>query len=329
VWFITRNQEESVSLTPAIRSWMLRLYPRAWRERYGEEFAALLEEYPLTPFAYGDIFLGALDAHLKPFDANGRILRMLNQPRRSAITVFCAYTAFVLAGIAYNQTIEDDVRRMNAAYPAVAAAYWVVLVGSVVALLAVLAGGLPVGLAVARQALTQRRWDILLLLAVPPIALAVWLGWTWALINLIGPAVGATTDSQPLAGLFFISWSGLFGLMALASTAAVSIAVARSEVPTPLFRFALGPAAVATLAMVVMFGAVLVWGLLVHAQLPSYMDVQTGPRPYSVSVTVAWLAVLLVMALATVVAAAAVVRGWRTPPAPSGASGAPVSMGTA
>ena len=29
--------------------WLLRLYPRAWRDRYGEEFLALLESCPLSP----------------------------------------------------------------------------------------------------------------------------------------------------------------------------------------------------------------------------------------------------------------------------------------
>ncbi len=33
---------------PVARTWLLRLYPTAWRSRYGEEFAALLDDYPLT-----------------------------------------------------------------------------------------------------------------------------------------------------------------------------------------------------------------------------------------------------------------------------------------
>ena len=41
---------------------LLRLYP-SWRARYGDEFAALLEERPLGPFDVADVVLGALDAH--------------------------------------------------------------------------------------------------------------------------------------------------------------------------------------------------------------------------------------------------------------------------
>jgi hypothetical protein len=43
---------------------LVRCYPARWRARYGDEFAALLEERPLSPFDVADVLLGALDAHL-------------------------------------------------------------------------------------------------------------------------------------------------------------------------------------------------------------------------------------------------------------------------
>lgn len=43
---------------------LLRLYPARWRARYGDEFAAVLEERPLGPFDVADVLLGAIDAHL-------------------------------------------------------------------------------------------------------------------------------------------------------------------------------------------------------------------------------------------------------------------------
>ena len=43
---------------------LLRLYPAAWRGRYGDEFAAMLEERPLGPFDVADVLLAAIDAHL-------------------------------------------------------------------------------------------------------------------------------------------------------------------------------------------------------------------------------------------------------------------------
>jgi hypothetical protein len=46
-----------------MRGWLVRLYPRAWRQRYGPEFTALLEQQPLTPRSVLDVVRGALDAH--------------------------------------------------------------------------------------------------------------------------------------------------------------------------------------------------------------------------------------------------------------------------
>ena len=45
---------------------ILRLYPRAWRDRYGEELAALLEEHPASWSDQLDLIRGALDARLHP-----------------------------------------------------------------------------------------------------------------------------------------------------------------------------------------------------------------------------------------------------------------------
>lgn len=45
---------------------ILRLYPRDWRERYGDELAALLEEHPASPLDQLDLIRGALDARLHP-----------------------------------------------------------------------------------------------------------------------------------------------------------------------------------------------------------------------------------------------------------------------
>jgi hypothetical protein len=44
---------------------LLRLYPRRWRERYGEEFELLLGATAPTPGAALDVVGGALDAHLR------------------------------------------------------------------------------------------------------------------------------------------------------------------------------------------------------------------------------------------------------------------------
>jgi hypothetical protein len=45
---------------------LLKLYPRAWRERYEDELADLLSRQPVTPRLLADLLGGILDAHLRP-----------------------------------------------------------------------------------------------------------------------------------------------------------------------------------------------------------------------------------------------------------------------
>lgn len=48
-----------------MRRHLIRLYPAVWRERYGDEFEAVLDERPIGPFDVADIVLGAIDARLR------------------------------------------------------------------------------------------------------------------------------------------------------------------------------------------------------------------------------------------------------------------------
>jgi hypothetical protein len=46
---------------------ILRLYPSAWRRRYGNELADLLEELPATPATTVDLLRGAATLHMRAF----------------------------------------------------------------------------------------------------------------------------------------------------------------------------------------------------------------------------------------------------------------------
>jgi hypothetical protein len=66
---------------------LVRLYPRAWRERYGEEFETLVASQSRGPRLVFDILLGAIDARLSPQPqvtgpakgavAGGRVMELL------------------------------------------------------------------------------------------------------------------------------------------------------------------------------------------------------------------------------------------------------------
>ncbi len=46
--------------------WLLRLYPRRWRQRYGEEVSEMLSRTPFTLATAVDLIAGAIDVRLHP-----------------------------------------------------------------------------------------------------------------------------------------------------------------------------------------------------------------------------------------------------------------------
>ena len=64
---------------------VLRLYPRAWRERYRDEVEALLAERPATLWDSLDLGLGALDAWLHPQVVGAAVERAARSQRSLAI----------------------------------------------------------------------------------------------------------------------------------------------------------------------------------------------------------------------------------------------------
>lgn len=288
--------------------WLMALYPEAWRERYEEEFLALLEQCPLSLMSLLDVMVNALDAHLHSTAVFGRMLTMLQRLRSTAITVFCAYIVFVLAGLGFWNMTEDDMKSLNV-HPAIALPYYALQAGAIIALLAVLAGGLPIALAVARRAFVTRRWRPLLLLAVPPISLAVWIGYTFFMLQL-SRILEDGNHTHPLNHIIGVSWLGLFLLAAAVSTSAVVTAVRQSEISLSLFRFATRiPATLATLSMAAMLSATIVWGIALKIVAPQVFNGSYGIYLIGANMAVSWLLVIVVMAGAIAVAAVSTWRG--------------------
>src|SRR5689334_21445544 len=110
---------------------LLRLYPAAWRDRYADEFAALLDDCPSSPALVLDVLLGALDARLRCSALTGKVFDMVARMRATAIAVFCAYIAFVVAGIGYQKLSEyEDFTAAGQAYPLIGLAHTLIAVAS-------------------------------------------------------------------------------------------------------------------------------------------------------------------------------------------------------
>lgn len=307
---------------------LLRCYPRHWRKRYGDEFLALLEQQRLTPTVALNVLLGALDAHLQAHifpigeTLSARAIQRLRALRTTALAVFCAYITFVVAGLAFYGIVDDStfISAMDAHLPLFTC--WLIIeAGAAVALIAIVAGGLPIGLATFSFALAHKRRDILKLLAVPLLALGAEACMVALLFAIFvgrlpvpfpvantgageSPRIGNTIPTATNAVLF------VFG--AIASTAAVIAAVTRSRIGKQRFRalgvriviqpyrFALLPATVAALAMAVTVIGMIGWGIVAQ---------QVAPHAFTLGTILAWLAIVAAMSFATLVATAAVARG--------------------
>jgi hypothetical protein len=291
---------------------LLRLYPRTWRERYEEEFLAMLEQRPLSCLDGIDLFGGALDAHLHPelgtisMSLDKRIVHMFATLRRSLLTIFCAYIGFILAGWAFQKMTEyDDLKEAAQTHSIVGLSFHLVVIGAVAALLAVLAGGLPIVMVMVRSALVQKRRAPLLLLATPILAFAIFWGTMFLLEAFHLPGNQHSPIGQMVLdrGLFF----GTLIAAAIVSAGSVCFAVARSEISERLLHFAVLPSVLTTISMALILAATITWGLRLRDSAPQLFAGNDGIVGSSTMGT--WLAIVIAMAIATILAAISLMRG--------------------
>ena len=314
----------------SVWAWLLRLYPAAWRERYAEEFAAMLEQGMLSPLDVVDILLGACDAHLQLFngeDVSWRLVVMLNKLRTTLLIVFAAFIGFVVAGMALVNLVDDSLMvPLMKAEAGPALAWLFIQIGAVVALLVVVLGGLPLGITVIRRALSVDRRNLrwLMVPLVAFLALVLYIGFMFGIASGLIQVAGVSPAVQPgsfplgnrllLAGLMFVFISG-----AIASTLAVWKVVSRTYVEQATFQaggrslslkiyqFAFAPAVVTSLAMLVMLIATLIWGGLVFSQLPQVFSGAYGPLLMSTRLW--YFGIVTIMAVCSLAAILGLVRG--------------------
>ena len=274
------------------------LYPAAWRRRYGDEFEALLDETPPTPRVLFDIAVAAVDAHLNPTAPLRRWPFMFERLRASELAVFAGWVLFVVAGLGFNKMTEDGAfAAAGGANPVVGLAYDTAGFGAAASLLAVAAAGVPIAWAIARSAVRTRVWGPLLLLAVPPLSLAICIGFTLLLVNVIVPR--PVPEGMARVVLFLV-WVGMFCLAAVASTVAVTVAAINGDVAPHLYRRAVTPALIVAGVMAIVTVAVALWGVGLLATTPSLFWGNDGVLATTTGLT--WLGVVAGMGAGTAVA---------------------------
>jgi hypothetical protein len=84
----------------------LRLYPLAYRRRYGAEMEALLEDSGAGPGAALDLFRGAIAAHLRPEPGLAAEVGRDERLRRGLFAALACWFLFAIAGLAFYKTTE-------------------------------------------------------------------------------------------------------------------------------------------------------------------------------------------------------------------------------
>jgi hypothetical protein len=287
---VSRLHAPQRTLPPAL----IRLFPQVWREHFGDEFEELLGQTAFSIHGLFDVAAAALDAHLN-LDLPRRWSPMNERLRSSELAVFASWVVFVVAGLGFQKMTEDSpYHQALAVSPVIAVAFYGLVAAAFVALLAVLVGGTPIVGTIISTSISQRRWQPIALLAVPPFSLAVWLGGTLLLLQVHpGQALGWHI---PL----FLGWVCVFFIAAIASTLAVSGAAIRTDVDVRLYRIAVRPAAGTALAMAVAALAVVVWGIGMSVSHPDIFWGNGGVM--ATSTAASWLGIGLVMVGASTVA---------------------------
>jgi hypothetical protein len=305
-----------------LHSRLLTLHPAAFRRDYGDSIQQVFRQTCLDAArsggtagilrlwlpALGDLLAGALAEHAALLSDILKGSSAMLQIRRSASIIFAAFIAFVIAGIGFQKENEDIMKTaLPGAHPILAISYDVMLVGALVALAAILVGGLPVAVAALRYALANRRFDIVARFLVPPVALLVVIAGFFVVTAFnIGGATVATIHTPAriaaIGGLIV-----LFVLAAVASAYAVLSAIARSDINERLLRFTLLPGALATIAMLAMVAALAGWSVGLWQNAPAHFFGNDGVL--STSTLVGIVAQAIIMVVATILAINALAHG--------------------
>jgi hypothetical protein len=261
---------------------LLACYPASWRRRYGEEYAQLLCDLRIhrRPKLIVDSLRGALGAALN----QGGPLMSTRSPMTTAIW---AAGLFTVAGIGFQKLAEDFTGVAGSVYPLLIAA-------AAVALLALVAAAAPTAVALLRGRDTGA-WKYV---AVPVIGAAAWYG---VLRLALAIAHGHGVHSGPnVTGFALVAVAGIAVVAATAWAAGTVLRRVPADQPTHL-----RPAALVVLAagMAVTTVVALIWGLRVQANDPGAFHGDQGilATPFVPS----WIATVVLMAAATVLAAIA------------------------
>lgn len=266
----------------------IRWYPRDWRERYGEELIALLDDeygHHLPAMARLSLLSGGLRQQSRRFGLTGDSVPAAEGVRAGALAVLIAWAVFVIAGASFakfSEHFDQALPHRSGAHRVPDIAYTVLQTTAGVACALVLAGLLlaaPAFLRFVRTGgLSCLRRHVLHAIVCTVLAAGVTL-------PLILWAHHLTAHQRNGGihwyGLLFLLWAALIAIT-LALWTAVAVAIGRRLVLSTAVLTTEAALAVATTgAMLIMVGATVVWWGAVAKDAPGFLRASPGGAPGS------------------------------------------------
>lgn len=279
--------------------WLLRLYPRAWRERYEEELLAVLEDHQVTLATVLDLLIGAVDANFNYNRSTEGVQSMVNRLRSGTIMIFCA---FMLFGVGWSmlQRLTDPMNQFEAVakfHPAFEVFFVVDFIVGCLSFLAFVLGGLPVFFFSVKRAIANKQKNALL---------PLWIAVSCLLICGFATAILANWQHIGYAlthiYIFFAGYFLLFAVLLIVGTVAVSLMIARTNFELSELRYTRMPEIIILACMMVAVVCSTILIGLIATQAPQLLNTQDVNRQM-------FIAGISFMTLATIFASLGLKRG--------------------
>lgn len=297
---------------------LLRWYPRHWRDRYGDELAALMEDMagggPPTLRFRVSIALAGLREHIYGSGLFGNRAPAADQVRAGSLLVLCTWTTFVLAGASFSKASEHFSQAMPvASRPFAQGAFNVVAALGVVGAILVMLGAIAALPAFTRfirgggwstirgPLLRAGALTLLSVGAVIPLSF-----WAHHLNEL------QRNGADPTYSGVLVIWAVLVAATLAQWTAAGVAATRRVDLPGGVLRFEAALAVALAGAMAAMTVAAALWWGSMAQNAPWFLQGTaqgTSPSPFTPQLIVT-LALMTISVVGAGYGATRVTRSW-------------------
>lgn len=286
-----------------MRKRLLSLYPQAWRDRYGAEMSALLDETPPSAAAALDLVRGALAAHLRPLAGSAPATRA----RGTIAGVLGCFIVFCVFGAGFAKTTENY-DYIEHVHPLLGISHSLILIAALVAAGALVLAAAPLARVSLAEAHRTRDRTLIMLIALPVAGIGIFAGS----VGLLVLWLNAHHHRAGVGGWLLLGFCALCAAAGgLACWAAPRAIMRRTEIPRSTFAVSLPAIALVALCMAAIALATGVFLIGIIADSPNVAAAGNGPGQL-IDVTTSIAIQLAAMLGLSALAALSATRGLRS-----------------